>query len=513
MSNYRLFIYDYELLTKIKLELENYHFVSFASIYSECPDINNICDLQLNEYAIDITNYFYDVNNSAYYRTYFETYLNELIECFTDVKLLLSSKQIKNFLEMFPYLLKDNQIEYFINNEDNTENLKIKTTINCLKKDIYSYEKIEDIRKGIDNELIYSFTYLVKSFDGINVKFDFEKLTNESIYIDLTSLVEYLKLRTDQIFNYELILNDLFKKNNIKYMINKQYLEQCNQMFPFLFINCDGLPYEISKRIVKENLEKQVTNNYLNNIDEIINKLDDNLYGHDKFKNDLKKNLIKYKYLNALGRRKILSIFVCGKSGIGKTELARQLHRIIFPNEKQIKLNFGNYSTKDVLNSLIGSPKGYIGSEDGGELTNKIKSSKSKIILIDEFEKANNEIFNFFYELLEDGKYTDRLGVEHDMNQYIIIFTSNINKQNYTKFIPEPLSSRFDMKYIFEELTYQDKKNFIQKYSNELITDFKNTFGEDIFEDNFSIEDSELTKGDNLREIKRKIEDNIISII
>ncbi|TCO79416.1 AAA family ATPase [Marinisporobacter balticus] len=513
MSKYRLVIYDYECLSKIKLQLVNYEFVSFSFIYRQCSDINNIDDLQLDKHAIDITSYFYDVNNDRYYRTFFENYLYELMEHFPDVKLLLLSKETDNFFKIFPYLFKESKVEYFVNNEDNIEDSKPKTTISCSKKYIYSYEKIRDIRAGIDNELIYSFTHLAKSYDGINVKFDFEKLTNESIYIELTSLVEYLKVRADQIFNYELILNDLLKKNNVKYLINKQYLEQCNEIFPFLFTSYEDLPDDISKKIEEENLEKQATNNYLDNIDEIINKLYDNLHGHDKFKNDLRKNLIKYKYLNALGRRKILSVFVCGKSGIGKTELARQLHRIIFPNEKQIKLNFGNYSTKDVLNSLIGSPKGFVGSEDGGELTNKIKSSKSKIILIDEFEKADNKVFNFFYELLEDGKYTDRLGVEHDMNQYIIIFTSNLNEQNYIKFIPEPLSSRFDMRYVFEELTYQDKKSFIQKYSNELITDFKNIFGGDIFEDKFSIKYNELTKIDNLREIKKKIEDDIIALI
>ena len=120
-----------------------------------------------------------------------------------------------------------------------------------------------------------------------------------------------------------------------------------------------------------------------------------------------------------MGDRKIFSIIICGQSGIGKTEFAKIVSEKMFPQEELIKINFGNYSTEGVLNSLIGSPLGYVGSEEGGELINKIKKSKSKVILIDEFEKATPSVYNFFYELLEDGIFTDRHGEKHDLNGYI----------------------------------------------------------------------------------------------
>ena len=104
-----------------------------------------------------------------------------------------------------------------------------------------------------------------------------------------------------------------------------------------------------------------------------------------------------------MNERKIFSIMLCGDSGIGKTEFAKITSEILFPNEPLIKINFGNYSTEGVLNSLIGSPLGYIGSEEGGELINKINTSGAKLILIDEFEKATPSVYNFFYELLEIG--------------------------------------------------------------------------------------------------------------
>lgn len=73
----------------------------------------------------------------------------------------------------------------------------------------------------------------------------------------------------------------------------------------------------------------------------------------------------------------------------------------MYPNQAFIKINFGNYSNEGVLNSLIGSPLGYIGSEEGGELINKMKLSKSKVILIDEFEKATPSVFHFFMNCLK----------------------------------------------------------------------------------------------------------------
>lgn len=89
-------------------------------------------------------------------------------------------------------------------------------------------------------------------------------------------------------------------------------------------------------------------------------------------------------------------------SGVGKTETARILSDLLAPGQPLPKINFGNYSSNDSLNSLIGSPRGYIVSEDG-ELTLKIEASESGVILIDEFEEANPAVWNLFLDLLESG--------------------------------------------------------------------------------------------------------------
>ena len=139
---------------------------------------------------------------------------------------------------------------------------------------------------------------------------------------------------------------------------------------------------------------------------------------------------------------------------------------------------FGNYSGKGSLWSLIGSPKGYMGSETGGELTNKITNSKSKIIIIDELDKADATIFNFFYEMLEDGQYTDLVGKVVDLDGYIVIFTANLDSSNFQEMIPEPLFSRFDMTYEFQQLTTEDKKRFVSEFIDVLIAEYEKNIGQ-----------------------------------
>ena len=179
-----------------------------------------------------------------------------------------------------------------------------------------------------------------------------------------------------------------------------------------------------------------------------------------------------------LKRKKIFSILLCGKSGIGKTEVGRILQKAMYPKESPIKINFGNYSGKGSLWSLIGSPKGYMGSETGGELTNKITNSKSKIIVIDELDKADATIFNFFYEMLEDGQYTDLVGKVVDLDGYIVIFTANLDSSNFQEMIPEPLFSRFDMTYEFQQLTTEDKKRFVSEFIDVLIAEYEENIGQ-----------------------------------
>ena len=159
--------------------------------------------------------------------------------------------------------------------------------------------------------------------------------------------------------------------------------------------------------------------------------------------------------------KSIFSVFLFGKSGIGKTEVARVISESLKDRGRFIKINFQNYSSQDALNNLIGSSRGYIGCEEG-ELSKKLKDNTVGVILCDEFEKTTKPVFSFFLEMLEEGQFTDSMAREYDLNGYIVIFTSNIqNESEYKKTIPPELQTRFDLVCEFQSPTIQNKNEFI----------------------------------------------------
>lgn len=191
---------------------------------------------------------------------------------------------------------------------------------------------------------------------------------------------------------------------------------------------------------------------------ELLDQFANNLIGQDNFKDDFRKQVEIFRLFNSIGEQPILSLFLIGPSGVGKTETARILSKLLAPGEPLPKINFGNYSSKDSLNSLIGSPRGYMGSEEG-ELTMKIERSNSGVILIDEFEKGDSAVWSFFLDLLENGKFTDSQGEEHDLNGYTIVFTSNTPRADVREKFPPELLSRLNLKVDFAPLSDKEKKS------------------------------------------------------
>ena len=128
------------------------------------------------------------------------------------------------------------------------------------------------------------------------------------------------------------------------------------------------------------------------------------------------------------------------------------------------------YDTVNKLASEIKSSEEYINYKMAKQAINLNVDLKKKI---DEFEKADTDIFNFFYELLEDGKFTDLTGNEYDLNGYIIIFTTNLSKDNYKEILPPPLVSRFTLKSFFEIPNNNEKLAFIEKRISNLLSIYK----------------------------------------
>lgn len=335
---------------------------------------------------------------------------------------------------------------------------------------IYEYDRKnrERIVKVIEEAggQILSWSFFAKE----QSKFDFPAGTI-SVFIDLSSLF-YNEDRADALIApAELMLNVIQQKQPISLyiIIERQYSKQVK----------DLLYYKIDEVLDLENfleIERDPITNIVDidqkDFDGVLNYLNQNLFGNDLFKLRLKEELTKYRLFNRMDQQPIFSVLICGASGIGKTEVARLLHQKLAADEPIIKINFGNYSAQDALNSLIGSPRGYIGSNKG-ELPDKLMRSRSKVILIDEFEKASKSVYNFFLQLLEEGKFTDSLGREYDLNKYIIIFTSNMPKEKVGEYLPPELRSRFSYKCAFWPLSTKEKENYVAFKSEHYLNKIK----------------------------------------
>ena len=380
---------------------------------------------------------------------------------------------------------------------------------------IYEYDRknrervVEAVEKAKGQ--IVSWSYFAKD----ETRFEFPVGT-VSVFIDLSSLF-YSEDRADALIApVELMLNIIQKEQPISpyVIIERQYSKQVK----------DLLYYKIDKVLDLEQflgIERDPITNIVDieqtDFDDTLNYLNQNLFGNDLFKQRLKEELTKYRLFNRIGQQPIFSVLICGASGIGKTEVARLLHQKLASDEPMIKINFGNYSAQDALNSLIGSPRGYIGSNKG-ELPDKLMRSRSKVILIDEFEKASKPVYNFFLQLLEEGKFTDSLGREYDLNKYIIIFTSNMPKDKIGEYLPPELRSRFSYKCAFWPLSDKEKEEYVAFKSESYLTQMKHACP--AIDENlsaFNIINIDVSRYSNMRdinsEIMRQITDALYTII
>ena len=131
------------------------------------------------------------------------------------------------------------------------------------------------------------------------------------------------------------------------------------------------------------------------------------------------------------GLRPIGSFLFLGTSGVGKTEVARQLARFLFHSEKTVlRFDMSEYMEKHAVSKLIGSPPGYVGFEEGGQLTERVRRQPYSLLLLDEIEKAHPDITNLLLQILEDGVLTDAYGDQVDFRNTLIIMTSNLGTRD-----------------------------------------------------------------------------------
>lgn len=155
--------------------------------------------------------------------------------------------------------------------------------------------------------------------------------------------------------------------------------------------------------------------------------------------NDAVKKVVKAIQRNRAGlkdpRRPIGSFIFLGPTGVGKTHLAKSLAKYLFDSEDAlVRIDMSEYMEKFSISRLVGAPPGYVGYEEGGQLTEKIRRKPYSIVLLDEIEKAHPDVFNLLLQALDDGQLTDSLGRKIDFRNTIIIMTSNIGARQLSDF-------------------------------------------------------------------------------
>src|SRR6187549_727454 len=152
------------------------------------------------------------------------------------------------------------------------------------------------------------------------------------------------------------------------------------------------------------------------------------------------------------------SFVFLGPSGVGKTELARTLAEFLFGDEDaMVRIDMSEYMEKHAVSRLVGSPPGYVGYDEGGQLTEAVRRKPYSVLLLDEIEKAHPDVFNILLQILEDGRLTDSQGRTVDFRHAIVIMTSNIGAQEIARNTPLGFAVSDDETGI----TYEDMKNRI----------------------------------------------------
>jgi len=167
------------------------------------------------------------------------------------------------------------------------------------------------------------------------------------------------------------------------------------------------------------------------------------------------------------------SFIFLGPSGVGKTELSKALAEFLFGDESAlVQLDMSEYMEKHTVSRLVGSPPGYVGYEEGGQLTEAVRRKPFSVVLFDEIEKAHPDVFNTLLQILEDGHLTDAQGHEVDFKNTIIIMTSNLGTRDISKGVGVGFSASvgegYDYDKMREKVLEEMKKNFRPEFLNRI---------------------------------------------
>lgn len=278
---------------------------------------------------------------------------------------------------------------------------------------------------------------------------------------------------------------------------------------------------EVNEKDIYETISKhtgidinKMSNSELESLSHMADNMKKNIIGQDHAIDIITKAVKRSKVGLFPQNRPILSCMCIGSTGVGKTLMAKMLAKEVFGSEKNmLRFDMSEYSDKTSVNKLIGSSAGYVGYEKGGMLTEAVRNKKHTVLLIDELEKADEEVYNLFLQILDEGYLTDNIGNKVDFKNTIILITSNVGAKRASNekalgFNPD---ENLNKKSIIEK---ELKKKFPPEFINRLdeIVYFNN-LEEDSLKKIIELELSKLEK--RMEDIGHSFsyEDDVVSYI
>ena len=208
-------------------------------------------------------------------------------------------------------------------------------------------------------------------------------------------------------------------------------------------------------------------------------------------------------------RKPIGSFIFLGTTGVGKTELAKALAEFLFNDDSMMtRIDMSEYQERHSVSRLVGAPPGYVGYDEGGQLTEAVRRKPYSVVLLDEIEKAHPDVFNILLQVLDDGRLTDNKGRTVDFRNTIIIMTSNMGSQ----IIQENFSAAFDGEQLSADVVERTRRDVVEMLKMHLKPEFLNRIDEIVMFEPLTRHDIEQIVDIQMSIIRRMLAENGITL-